>query len=384
MSATNGSTRPRHSGRMIGLALAVVFALSALFASSASATPPVTQSYLALGDSLAFGYSTHAFNENLPAESPSAFEKGYVNFYFNHLKPAKEGVQLQNKGCPGETTDSMIGNGALAAAFGIPGESPCAYHKAGFPLHSEYGGEKSQLESTIETIAVDQALGKPVTHLSLNIGANDELHAIAKCEAEVKSEYEKEGKSKYGETPEAAVQGCITASVPGLFAHIIENIGRIDTAIREGEKFGGVNYTGPIVFQAGYDPYANVCGPFFATNHEGNIVEEPAKPAPPVSTENCRAAFKMKPGQIELLEGSRNLAKVLTQEEEKNLAPFGMCFADPLPTFNPATTAEPFRLQTYTNMVNFTESNGRKNGPDIHPTETGYKKLATIMEKACG
>jgi len=379
----NGSTRPR-TGRLVGLAVAVVFALGALFASSASAAaPPISQNYLALGDSLAFGYSTHEFNESLPGESPGNFERGYANFYFKHLKPGENGVALQNKGCPGETTDSMIGNGALAGAFGIPGESPCAYHKAGFPLHDEYGGSKSQLESTIETIAVDAALGKPVTHLSLNIGANDELHQIAKCEAEVKAEYESEGKSKYGETPESAVKGCIAASVPGLFGHIIQNIGRIDTAIREGEKFGGVNYGGPIIFQAGYDPYGNICGPFFATNGKG-IVEQPAKPETPVPQEVCRGAFKMQPGQIELLEGSRGLAKLLTQEEVKNLAPFGMCFADPLPTFNPATTSEPFRLQTYTNMVNFSESNGKKNGPDIHPTEKGYKMLSGIMVKACG
>src|SRR6478609_763097 len=200
MSATNGSTRPRYRGRLVGLALAIVLAMSAVFAfaSSAGAAAPITQSYVALGDSLAFGYSTQKFNENFPTESPTAFQEGYADYYFKHLKPTKEGVQLQNKGCPGETTDSMIGNGALAAAFGIEGESPCAYHKTGFPLHSEYGAGKSQLESTIETIAVDAALEKPVTTVSLNIGANDELHQIAKCEAEVKNEFETEGKSKYG------------------------------------------------------------------------------------------------------------------------------------------------------------------------------------------
>src|SRR5262249_20077839 len=148
-------------------------------ASSASASPPpIKEKYLALGDSLAFGYSTQTFNENFPAESPSAFETGYAHWYFLHLKPGKEGVAEINNGCPGETTDSMIGNGALAAAFGIEGESPCAYHKTGFPLHHEYGGEKSQLENVIETMAVNSFSGTPVTHISLNIGANDELHQI--------------------------------------------------------------------------------------------------------------------------------------------------------------------------------------------------------------
>ena len=166
MQATNGSSvRFSSRNRLIGCAMAVMLALSALaFASTARAeTTPVTQTYLALGDSLAFGYSQQLFNENVPFESPTAFEHGYTNDYLGNRE--KEGLQLTNKGCPGETTDSLIGNGPLAAALGIPGESPCAYHKAGFPLHSEYGG-KSQLESALETIAVDAALGTPVTKLS--------------------------------------------------------------------------------------------------------------------------------------------------------------------------------------------------------------------------
>src|SRR6476469_1622025 len=106
MSATNGSTRPRYRGRLVGLALAIVLAMSAVFAfaSSAGAAAPITQSYVALGDSLAFGYSTQTFNENFPTESPSAFEKGYAHWYFVHLKPGKEGVAEVNNGCPGETT----------------------------------------------------------------------------------------------------------------------------------------------------------------------------------------------------------------------------------------------------------------------------------------
>jgi hypothetical protein len=385
MSAKNGlAVSFRNRGRLVACCVSVMaLAMTAVFASSASAVPPIKETYLALGDSLAFGYSQQLFNENeKTGENPKAFEHGYVDYYWKHLKPVLEGVQKVNNGCPGETTDSMIGNGALAAAFGIPGESPCAYHKAGLPLHHEYGGV-SQLENTIGTIAGLSAAGKPVTHLTLNIGANDELHAIGKCEAEVKAEFEATGESKYNPeeppesgkhpgTPEQAVKNCIVASVPGLFKHIIENVGRILTAIREGEKFGGVNYAGPIIFQAGYDPYGNLCGP-------------PATEKVLIPIETCRAAFKMKEGQKEILEGSRNLAALLTGQEKSNLAePFAVCFADPLPKFNPANKFEPERLQKWTNMVNFSEFEGKKNGPDIHPTLEGYKKLNGIMVSTCG
>jgi hypothetical protein len=384
MSAKNGlAVSFRTRGRLVGCFAAMVLAIFAVFASSAGAAAPIKENYLALGDSLAFGYSQQLFNENEKAGEPaSAFEHGYAHYYWVHLKPALEGVGQVNNGCPGETTDSMIGNGALAAAFEIPGESPCAYHKAGPPLHHEYGGV-SQLENTIGTIAGLALAGKPVTHLSLNIGANDELHAIGKCEAEVKAEFEATGESKYNPespegsgkhpgSPESAVKNCIVASVPGLFKHIIENTGRILTAIREGSKFGGVNYAGPIIFLDGYDPYGNLCGP-------------PSTATQPVPEATCRAIFKMKEGQKELLEGSRNLAALLNQELKANLAgPFAVCFADPLPRFNPANKNEPTTLQKFTNMVNFTEFEGKKNGPDIHPTLTGYKVLTGVMVKACG
>src|SRR4029077_4014700 len=95
--------------------------------------------YLALGDSLAFGYSQQLFNENEKLGEPqSAFEHGYATVYWKNSKVS--GQQLMNNGCRGETTDSMIGNGALAAALKIPGGGPCGYHKTGLPLHHAYRG----------------------------------------------------------------------------------------------------------------------------------------------------------------------------------------------------------------------------------------------------
>ncbi len=351
MSAKHGSAGSFR--RLLGCAFALVLALSALFAASASAVP-VTKTDLALGDSLAFGYSQQLFNENEKlGEPPTAFEHGYANDYYATSGAKRAGAQLTNLGCPGETTDSLIGNGPLGAALeagaGAHGESPCAYHKAGLPLHHEYGGTKSQLESALETIAVDSAIGKPVTTLTLNIGANDQLRQVHQCEAEVKSEFESEGKSKYGATPESAVKGCLEAHLEGLIKHILTNLGASLFAIREGSKFGGINYTGKIVVQGGYDPYGNVFG------------------------------------KGELLPGSVTLAALINKHEgELVTGEFGACFANPLPTFNPGGKKETARLQKWTNMANFTEFEGKKNGPDIHPTPTGYHELALIMKTACG
>ncbi|HTR89907.1 MAG TPA: hypothetical protein VMG62_07330, partial [Solirubrobacteraceae bacterium] len=188
----------------------------------------------------------------------------------------------------------------------------------------------------------------PVTMLTLNIGANDELAVVNGCKAEVTEEFTNEGKSKYGETPSTAVKGCLEAHVNGLFAQILSNITGALTAIRNGEAFGGVNYTGKIVVQGGYDPYGNVLG------------------------------------TGELLESSNGLAALLNEHESATVAAFGACYANPQHRFDPQNKREPERLQAFTNMANITEYEGKANGPDIHPTPLGYHELAKIMKADCG
>ena len=353
MSAKNGSAVKR--SRLIGLTVAVMFALTALFASSASAVnPPVEQTYLALGDSLAFGYSQQLFNENVLGGAPAtAFEHGYANDYIA-IEPHKNNLQLVNLGCPGETTDSMIGNGPLGSAVDPTGTSPCGYHQSGFPLHHEYGGGKSQLESALEMLAVEAGSGTPVTKLTLNIGANDELQTIGKCKTEVATEFGTGGKSKYGATPEEALKNCILSHVPALFEHILTNIGTALFVLRKGAEFGSINYAGAIVVQGSYDPYGNV----FGTG--------------------------------ELLAESNSLAGALNLEESKVVAKFGACYANPQSKFNPRNKNEPTKLQAYTNMANTKEDLGKKfgeegaDGPDIHPTPLGYEVLAKVMKQQCG
>lgn len=212
MDAMNGARRAstRRLGRLLGCAVALVGVAAMAVPSLAAAKvkpPRIKSTYVALGDSLAFGYSQQLFNENYPAEAPAAFEHGYANDYLNLVNAAHRGtVQLVNDGCPGETTESLIGdNPALLAEINslvkgkvvtpVTGEAPCEYHRVDhLPLHHEYSKEgepeKSQLESVVETINAEAAAGTPVKVISLDIGANDELHAVAKDEAKAKEEIE--------------------------------------------------------------------------------------------------------------------------------------------------------------------------------------------------
>src|ERR1019366_4689831 len=196
MQAMNGygASGTGRSARLVGCLIALVVLSAMTVPSIASAKETQKVSYIGLGDSLAFGYSQQLFNEYEKLGEPvGAFEHGYVNDYFAKVNKGGK-VKLDNLGCPGETTESLIGTklvGALNAALAgkipepVTGEAPCAYHYgAGLPLHHEYGGTKSQLESALETIAAEKAAGKPVKMISLNIGANDQLHAIAKTESE--------------------------------------------------------------------------------------------------------------------------------------------------------------------------------------------------------
>src|SRR4029077_6818135 len=169
---------------------------------AATSTGPVEggkEFVLSLGDAASFGYSEKLYNElEKSGEPATGFETAYTNDYLNLRKAKVSGTSLLNVACPGETTDSMIGNGPLATALGVSGEASCPYHTiAGRPLHRPYPEGKSQLEAALETIVAAEALGTPVSEVTLSIGATDELRAISRCEKEIKEEFEQEGKSKY-------------------------------------------------------------------------------------------------------------------------------------------------------------------------------------------
>jgi len=209
MQAMNGflASSGRRSQRLLGCTIALVALLAMMLAPSiagaAKAKAP-NKTIIGLGDSLAFGYSQQLFNENEASfENPAAFEHGYVSDYLADILKAHPRTQLVNYGCPGETTESLIGDNPAfiaelnAKAAGkvaepITGEAACAYHTVdGLPLHNEYGAGKSQLEAALAKIAEEKGKA-PVKVITLDIGANDELHEVAKAEREGKEFVETE------------------------------------------------------------------------------------------------------------------------------------------------------------------------------------------------
>ncbi|HVR04789.1 MAG TPA: SGNH/GDSL hydrolase family protein [Solirubrobacteraceae bacterium] len=153
---------------------------------------PPQQTYLALGDSLAFGYSEARFKEHEGNENPAYFETGYVDDFGDVLKIFEPGLQIVNDGCPGETTESLI-------------KGPCLYQLA-YPLHHPYaaGPASAQLTDALSYLHEHPGAVNPIT---IDIGANDALGLIETiCKREL---------------------ACILAGVPALFAHVGANLGLI-------------------------------------------------------------------------------------------------------------------------------------------------------------
>jgi lysophospholipase L1-like esterase len=363
MQAKNGlAALVRTRGWLLGCCTTVALATAGLVLAPAVASAQTT-TYLALGDSISFGYSQERFNVNYPTESPAFFEEGFDHWFRNDLAKSSEvgkGVVDVNEACPGETSNGLIGENELLGGQkstepeggegGIQGPGdwhPCAYHNLdGLPLHTSLGTH-SQLEEALALLK-EGAPAHPVEAITLNIGSNDELAAIAQCKKEVTEEFEKEGKSQYGETPEGAFEKCVidTASTK-TFPRILENIGKIIGAI-DSQEPGGGHYTGAIVLLGFYNPDSLV------------------------------------------LPSSDLLQEELNKLVEEKILPIfpNVTFANPFPVFNKGNTAEKEQASIckYTEMCNPNVqvkggSPAGKDG-DIHPSLTGYKELAKLVNAA--
>ncbi|MEQ8769389.1 MAG: GDSL-type esterase/lipase family protein [Phycisphaerales bacterium] len=128
----------------------IILALTACPASAGS-------TYLALGDSLAWGYEK--FSLDL---APNAGDQGYVSIYADHLATQNAGVRpnLVNLGVPQETSSSFFTGGQL-----------------GQLLNTNYPGQgtPSQHDLMLATIADQHALGNTIDHVTMHLGVNDFL-----------------------------------------------------------------------------------------------------------------------------------------------------------------------------------------------------------------
>ncbi len=301
-------------------ALAVFAALAIVPAASANGARSVGNTYLALGDSLAYGYHQAQFQEELKAKGsvdPARFNDGYVNDFGGALKLFNHHLQIINDGCPGETTETMI-HGAGAA-----GPNYCAGGPTGTPfpksfLHHPYAG--TQLEDAL-AIAKEGGVGT----ITLDIGANDILQFLG---------------STCGFP---AAFSCTPGQIEAEIGHVVGNVGSILAQLRAAAP------KAKIIFVSQYNPYPTVLQP----EGTGDATVEALNSALKATAANFGVSFANTARAI-------NFAGTHGGPESKDIrtvcAFTAMC---PGGTFNPASPEA-----------------------DIHPTKLGYAVMAGVVGAA--
>jgi lysophospholipase L1-like esterase len=198
--------------RLIGIGLAgtaMVAAASLVPALPASATPatgPIGYgTYLALGDSVAFGYVPP---QAVPA--PNYFDPRSFVGYPEDVARALH-LPVSNASCPGETTASFLVPGAASnGCENSPGSS--VGYRTEYPLHVQYRG--TQMQYALRYLAVH----RDTRLVTIDIGAND----VFLCE-------------------ETTTDGCTsTAELAAVLQEIAANLTAIYTQIRDVAHYHGL------------------------------------------------------------------------------------------------------------------------------------------------
>jgi lysophospholipase L1-like esterase len=189
-------------------ALAAVLA----FSGTASACPstvftPPKQYYLALGDSLTYGFSTAKALAGLP---PSAFTTGYVDDFAARLTAIRPRITTVNYGCPGETTTSFL-------------TGPCVWRAAGHALHDDYPG--AQVDAAVAFLRTHRGAVSPIT---LTLWGNDLRLFVTAC----------------GGDPD-----CLHRTAPGAISQLTANLATILHRVRAAAPDAEIIVTGA------YSPY---------------------------------------------------------------------------------------------------------------------------------
>jgi hypothetical protein len=120
---------------------------------------PPKSYYLALGDSIAYGFQTSKALAGLP---PEAFSTGYADLSAARLRQLRPRIAAVNYSCPGESTTSFL--------------LPCIWKTSGHALHNDYAG--SQLDAALGFLAAHRGRVSPIT-VSLN--GNDANAFLQTC-----------------------------------------------------------------------------------------------------------------------------------------------------------------------------------------------------------
>jgi lysophospholipase L1-like esterase len=316
----------RARARMLVCCVASVAALGALVLAPAAGAFKIGGTYLALGDSLAYGYHQAQFQEELAKTgtiTPANFNDGYVDDFGATLKllgpiVGTKSVTTINEGCPGETTETFL-NGSGVPGFCAGGATNPKGLFPDFFLHHPYT-HSSQMADALAILAENPN----VSPITLNIGSNDVLQFLeTKCGFPA------------GDT-------CTEAQVIAEYEHITANVSIILGKLRAAAP------KAQIVLIGAYNPFPTViAGGDQQLAKLAQLLAGAASKVPGTSFANSEPPF--------------NPASVFTSLPESADIPTVCAFTAMCPggTFNPASPQA-----------------------DIHPTKLGYGVMAGVVSLA--
>jgi lysophospholipase L1-like esterase len=152
----------RRAAVVAGVAVGVAAGLMPVLPASATpvAGPAANGTYLALGDSVAFGY--------VPPQAVPPPNYRDAHSFVGYSEDVAQALRIRvwNASCPGETTDSMLVAGVVSnGCENSPGSS--TGYRTLYPLHVQYQG--TQMQYALKYLAVH----RHTQLVTIDIGAND-------------------------------------------------------------------------------------------------------------------------------------------------------------------------------------------------------------------
>lgn len=193
----------------VGLVVGLLAGVPAVPATAASQRNHNPNNYLALGDSVPFGFNPLLVQ---PGVSPDVFV-GYPQLASDLFRPRKK---LFNASCPGETSTSLITGSR-------PDQGCQDYRQFIGPLHVAYSG--SQLEYAKSYVAANPRTGL----VTMMIGANDLFMLLDSCTS-------------------SPNPNCISDGIPGVLTTLASNLTTIYSTLRQAGfrgDFVAVTYYSP-------------------------------------------------------------------------------------------------------------------------------------------
>jgi lysophospholipase L1-like esterase len=121
--------------------------------------------YLALGDSLAFGFQPTKARGGI---APGRFDSGYVDVLAARLRTLAPGIEVVNYGCPGESLVTFIRGG-------------CDWLGGGRRLHDSFRG--AQLDAALDFLRLHPGEVSPIT---VTLWGNDVVGLEERCRNELR------------------------------------------------------------------------------------------------------------------------------------------------------------------------------------------------------